>query len=66
MVVSNHKLGFLNIKTIGLDGKPHPGVQYLLTQQDVKMARTHLKYYLVTIVPEKKVVTPIVPYVQNF
>ena len=40
---SNHKLEFLNIKTIGLSGKPHPSVQYLLTPQDVKMARPHLK-----------------------
>ena len=40
---SNIKLSFLNVQTIGLTGRSHPALHSLITAQDVKIARSHLK-----------------------
>ena len=40
---SNSKLDFLNVKTAGLSGRPHPVLSGILTTQEVMRARVHVK-----------------------
>ena len=40
---TNHKLEFLNVQTLGLSGKPHPTLTWIITTQDVVKARIHTK-----------------------
>ena len=40
---TNSKLGFLNVQTIGLTGRPHPALSGVLTTQDVMRSRVHIK-----------------------
>ena len=40
---ANYKLSILNVQTLGLTGRSHSSLHCLLTTQDVKIARPHLK-----------------------
>ena len=42
-VENNSKLGFLNVKTLGLSGKVHPVLQGVLTTQEVLSSRVHVR-----------------------
>ena len=41
---SNSKMQYLNVKLLGLAGRPHPALQHILTTQDVRKLRVHLKF----------------------
>ena len=40
---TNSKMGFLNVSTLSLRGKPHPAVRGALTTSEVKEMRSHVK-----------------------
>ena len=40
---SNYKLKYLNVQSIGLSGQAHISLHSLITTQDIKIARPHLK-----------------------
>ena len=40
---NNSKLKYLNVKTIGLSGRPHPVLAGVHTTQEVKYSRVHIK-----------------------
>ena len=40
---NNRKLKYLNVKAIGLSGRPHPVLAWVQTTQDVDIVRPHIK-----------------------
>ena len=44
MARTNTKMIYLNVQMLGLSGRPHPALQNILTTQDVKKLRLHLKF----------------------
>ena len=42
--LSNSKMKYLNVQLLGLSGRPHPALQNILTSQDAKKLRIHLKF----------------------
>ena len=42
--ISNSKMSYLNVQTHSLSGTPHPALHYLLTTQDAKKVRYHIKF----------------------
>lgn len=41
---SNSKMQYLNVKLLGLSGRPHPALQGIFTTQDVIKLRIHIKF----------------------
>ena len=41
---SNSKMHYLNVKLLGLSGRPHPALHNIFTTQDVRKLRVHLKF----------------------
>ena len=41
---SNSKMQYLNVKLLGLAGRPHPALHHILTTQDVRKLRVHIKF----------------------
>ena len=44
LALSNSKMQYLNVQITGLCGAPHPALRNILTSQDVKKLRHHLKF----------------------
>ena len=42
--LGNSKMSYLNVQLLGLSGRPHPALQNILTTQDAKKLRLHLKF----------------------
>ena len=42
--LGNSKMKYLNVQLLGLSGRPHPALQNILTNQDAKKLRIHLKF----------------------
>ena len=40
----NTKMKYFNVSTIGLRGRHHSALSYMVTTQDVKLSRPHLKF----------------------
>ena len=51
MSLSNSKMRYLNVELHGLSGRAHPAVQNILTTQDCKKLRLHLKFLTFDIIP---------------
>ena len=41
---SNSKMNYLNVQLSGLSGRPHPAIRNILTTQDARKLRHHLKF----------------------
>ena len=44
MAATNSKMGYLNVGLLGLRGKHHPSLLNIITTEDVKKSRLHLKF----------------------
>ena len=42
--LKNSKMEYLDVQVSGLSGLPHPALHYILTTQDVKKLRSHIKF----------------------
>ena len=42
--VNNSKMKYLNVQLLGLSGRPHPALLDVVTTQDVKKLRAHIKF----------------------
>ena len=51
MSLSNSKMRYMNVELYGLSGRAHPAVQNILTTQDCKKLRLHLKFLTCDITP---------------
>ena len=52
--VSNSKMQFLNVQLYGLSGRSHPALQGIMTTQDAKKLRLHLKFLTCDFMSNKR------------
>ena len=54
MSENNSKMAFLNVQLYGLTGRAHPALQNILTTQDAKKLRLHLKFLTCDLITNER------------